>query len=371
MKKLFKTKSATITAILMAMALMTGCGDISLFNFASAEDTKEVDEDDRDKKDDEEEDDKDKDKAKDKDKDKDDDDDEVMYDDEAETHVMPGVLAEITHSNWGLVGGSYWSYTSYSVNYDKTLEITDCWVEDGRELIGTAIVDIEDEDFDKLEKSLKKVRPKHSSTNGADGDAWRVAVYDENGDITNSMPMGYIYGESLFEKKIIPTLEKYKNGAATTLTTEDDTTGGQSAGTGNEEHGSLSDNTNVYFSLIVSYVTETTTSQYGGVNHIFTVHHDGSVISQVFEPDGTEERLEFYLTSEQMDNLKICVDQLLEQGEITPASDAAAYYAYDICDEDENVLLSAMADGTCVDATQADYVLLDAYLAAWLKAKDY
>lgn len=360
MRKVTRIKATAIAAILTATALMTGCGNIHPENVIAvmktvSEEQAEKSETDTDQ--DEKETKKDKDNSETQKED-----DEEMYDDKAARHVEPGILATVRHSNWGMTYEDYWDSTDFTVYYDQTIERTEYYVVGGKDVKYTAKDYISADDFEDLEKNLQKVRPKHSSSEGADGDAWAIQVYDEEGKLTNSMPAGYVYGVNLLEKKICPVLEKYAQIEIPDEEEEEDES---------EIAQIQSDNNNVRFSIISSFVDQQSASQYGSARCIFTVRHDGSVYAQVFDPNNGEEDLDFQLTEEQYHNLNVYIDAIIKAGESVVDMTQTDFYQYDICDEDENIVMSTITDGTNSNVVNAYYVLIDAYMAAWMEAQGY
>ena len=377
MKKVIKAKTTALIAIFTAMSLMTGCGNWRDYTILSA-----IDKLTGENQDDED--------LADNDDDNDEEDEEIdedNYDDSAAKHVDPGILATISNENRKSSEYEFWVYTDYVIYYDQHVEVTECHIEDGEEVIYFTDFKMKDTDFDPLKKNLKKVRPDNSYLDGDEDEAWSIQVYNEDGDLTNSMPMGFVVGERLIEDKIIEELYAYaKTSPDWRVISGPDNTGDddddddennddddevvvQVNGIYDGTDGEIDpDNPNVYVSFTTSYKNEASTTPYGGVNHIYTIHHDGTVHAQVFYPDGTEDELDYELTDEQFRELHVYVSTILDNKIVEADLSAETFYQFDFIDTSGNILVSTIVDDSNTYAAELDAFLIDIYLVAWIES---
>ena len=119
------------------------------------------------------------------------------------------ILAVITHANWGCISTDVeyvWLSTTYTIKYNKTIEIADESASYCEEITTTRTADISDSEYEELYLNLKKVSIEYS-LDCCDGSGWTITVYDTKGNVTNSMPAGF--ADNFIEGSIIPLLNKY------------------------------------------------------------------------------------------------------------------------------------------------------------------
>jgi len=111
-----------------------------------------------------------------------------------------GTMCRVKCSNWGEINSSeeIWLSTEYVVAYDRTMTIITEYNLAGKE---EATTTLSEEDYNKLYKTISKMKFKDTSSNGCDGTGWKMIFEDE---VRFS---GYL-GDGK-EKKIVEILEKY------------------------------------------------------------------------------------------------------------------------------------------------------------------
>ena len=121
-----------------------------------------------------------------------------------------GLLAVLSNGNSGLVSDyeGYWSYTRYSIYYDKTIEVEKAYKYRSIDYLTTSTEKLSDYEYKTIVKNLKRLSKKSFNNDGCDGDTWYVTVYDKQGEELFKSG-GYAYGYSVMESNIIPILQSY------------------------------------------------------------------------------------------------------------------------------------------------------------------